>query len=134
MPLNVIKKKSEVKRKKKKGTGYGADNQNNSKWSATEWLENRKEVSQEILRVVTIFVSFLDCEKPLMDNRLSDIIKESCLLPLIESAVRSGSLLDISKEYELFKSYLAIVRNLSNNPATISCLLDIEKEYKPEQT
>jgi len=34
----------------------------------------------------------------LRDNRLSDIIKESCLLPLLESAVRSGSLLDISKE------------------------------------
>lgn len=42
----IHKKKSEDKKRKKKGTGYGADNQNNSKWSSSEWLENRKNVSQ----------------------------------------------------------------------------------------
>ena len=40
----IVKKKSEQK-KKKKGTGYGADSHNNSKWSASEWIENRKLVS-----------------------------------------------------------------------------------------
>jgi len=130
----VVKKPSEQKRRKKKGTGYGADSHNNSKWSAAEWLENRKVYYQEILRVVSIFVSFLDCEKPLVDDRLSEIIKESCLLPLIENALRSGSLLDISKEVELFKSYLGIIKNMANNPSTIGCLLEIDKKYKPEQT
>lgn len=42
-------------------------------------------------------VSFMDCEEPLRDDRLTDIIKQSCLLPILESALRSGSLLDISK-------------------------------------
>jgi hypothetical protein len=36
--LALQKVKSEDRKRKKKGTGYGADNQNNSKWSASEWL------------------------------------------------------------------------------------------------
>ena len=42
----LSKHRSEDRKKKKKGTGYGADNQNNQKWSASEWLESRKNVSQ----------------------------------------------------------------------------------------
>lgn len=44
----VEKKEEPAQKKKKKGTGYGADNQNNSKWSAQEWIEHRKNVAQEI--------------------------------------------------------------------------------------
>lgn len=65
--LQLQKVKSEDRKRKKKGTGYGADNQNNSKWSASEWLEARKNVSQETLRVISIIASFLDCEQPLVD-------------------------------------------------------------------
>lgn len=97
MPEGINKLKSEDRKKKKKGTGYGADSHNNSKWSASEWLETRKNLSQEILRVISIIASFLDCETPLKDLNLGDTIKESCLLPILESALRSGSLLDISK-------------------------------------
>lgn len=38
VPDGISKLKSEDRKKKKKGTGYGADSQNNSKWSASEWL------------------------------------------------------------------------------------------------
>lgn len=123
--LTLQKVKSEDRKRKKKGTGYGADNQNSSKWSASEWLEARKNVSQETLRVISIIASFLDCEQPLVDERFAETIKQSCLLPLLESQLRSGSLLDISKEPELFKSYLHIVRLLASHPATIECLLDL---------
>lgn len=67
----VEKKEEPAQKKKKKGTGYGADNQNNSKWSAQEWIEHRKNVAQEIERVVCILVSFLDCETSISDPRLS---------------------------------------------------------------
>ena len=60
--------------------------------------------------------------------------RNSCLLPLIESALRSGSLLDISKEADLFRSYLNILKSLASNPSTISCLLEIDPSYKPAQT
>lgn len=62
------------------------------------------------------------------------MIKASCLLPLIESAFRSGSLLDISKDVDLFVEYLGIVKGLARNPATVDCLLEIDRKYKPEQT
>lgn len=96
--ITLQKVKSEDRKRKKKGTGYGADNQNSSKWSASEWLEARKNVSQETLRVISIIASFLDCEQPLIDERFAETVKQSCLLPLLESQLRSGSLLDISKE------------------------------------
>ena len=85
------------------------------------------------MRVTSILVSFLDCEVPLKDERLSEIIKESCLLPLLESATRSGSLLDISKDNELFKAYLHIVRLFASHPSTIDCILELDKDYKPQQ-
>jgi hypothetical protein len=91
-------------------------------------------MNEEIRRVTTIIMNFLDCEKPLTDPKLSEIIKTSCLLPLIESSLRSGSLLDISKESELFRNYLHITRSLANNPATIDCLLPLDPKYKPVQT
>lgn len=84
--------------------------------------------------MASIFVSFLDCDRPLTDPKLAEIIKNSCLLPLIESALRSGSLLDISKEADLFRSYLNIIKSMSANPSTISCLLEIDPKYKPSQT
>lgn len=59
---------------------------------------------------------------------------ESCVLPLLEINLRSGSILDISKEPALFKNYLELIRKLSKNINTIDCLLEISKEYKPEQT
>jgi hypothetical protein len=86
------------------------------------------------LRVISIIASFLDCETPLRDSSLGDTIKESCLLPILESSLRSGSLLDISKEAELFKAYLQIVKLLSSHPSTIDCVLELEKKYKPEQS
>lgn len=55
-------------------------------------------------------------------------------MPLLESALRSGSLLDISKDAELFKCYLQIVKLLASHPATIECVLDLDKKYKPEQS
>jgi hypothetical protein len=52
-------------------------------------------------------------------------------LPLLESSLRSGSILDISKEPILFKHYLELIRTLAKNPSTIDCLLPISSDYKP---
>lgn len=61
----------------------------------------------------------MDCEETMKDERLAEIIKESCLLPLLESALRSSSLLDISKEPELFKEHLHIIRLLASHTSSI---------------
>lgn len=95
------------------------DSNPTSKWSAAEYIEHRKQISEEILRIITILVNFLDGPEQSKDNRLSKILQESCLLPLIESSLRSGSILDISKEPALFKHYLELVRTLAKNASTI---------------
>lgn len=58
---------------------------------------------------------------------------ESALLPTLEAAFRSGSLLEIAKEYELNMSYLSFVIEIANHPTLIALLLDIGDEYEPRQ-
>jgi hypothetical protein len=61
------------------------------------------------------------------------MILESALLPTLEAAFRSGSLLEIAKEYELNMSYLGFVIEIANHPTLIALLLDIGDEYEPRQ-
>lgn len=131
----VAAKKEKESKKKKKGTGYGSDthNNNNTKWNTAEYHENKKQVSEEILRNVNILTYFLDTKEPIQDARVGEIIKESCLLPIIENALRSSSILDVSKEFNLFMSYLKLTRLLSQSPITIGCLLEIDAKYQPKQ-
>ena len=57
----------------------------------------------------------------------------SCLLPLVENAFRTGSLLDMVKFHKLYISYLRLVRVFSKNRSLSLCLLDIDPKYKPKQ-
>ena len=40
---------------------------------------------------------------------------ESALLPILEQAMRSGSLLEMAKETELYNSYLALIQEIAKN-------------------
>ena len=42
-------------------------------------------------------------------EEIKNLLLESALLPTLESAFRSGSLLDMAKEYELNMAYLGFV-------------------------
>ena len=56
---------------------------------------------------------------------LKEFILESALLPVLENAFRSGLILEISKEIELFKTYLDFkLAMLANNELT-TLLMDI---------
>jgi hypothetical protein len=44
---------------------------------------------------------------------MKDLILESSLLPILESAMRSGSLLEMAKETELYNSYLDFIVQLA---------------------
>ena len=46
-------------------------------------------------------------------HQMKDLILESALLPILESALRSGSLLEMAKEIQLYNSYLDLIANLS---------------------
>lgn len=59
---------------------------------------------------------------------------QSALLPLIESSLRSGSLLEMSKDKDLVLTYLSLLRVMSKNACLIPCLLPLDQRYFPKQT
>ena len=61
------------------------------------------------------------------------IILESPLLPLLESAFRNGSWLDMAKEAAVYHSYMALTRSLASQENLYGCLIEVEKKYKPVQ-
>lgn len=61
------------------------------------------------------------------------MILESALLPTLESAFRSGSLLEMAKDFELNMAYLGFVQELIKHEVLIDLLLDIGDEYEPRQ-
>jgi len=75
------------------------------------------------------------------DEELTASILESPLLPLLESAFRNGSWLDMAKEAPLYHSYmckyfylcnfLALTRALASQKNLVGCLIEIDKHYKP---
>jgi len=58
---------------------------------------------------------------------------ESALLPILESSLRGGSLLEISKSAELFKGQLSFIKALTNNKSLVPILMSIPKCYEPKQ-
>ena len=72
------------------------------------------------------------------------IILESALLPLLESAFRNGSWLEMAKEHEVYHSYLgksnpnhsnlALARAMAQQKNLVACLGPIDPRYKPTQT
>ena len=71
-----------------------------------------------------------DWEAP---KEIKDIILESSLLPTLESAFRSGSLLEMAKDYDLNMAYLGFVEELSNHLSLLDLLMDIGDDYEPRQ-
>jgi hypothetical protein len=71
-----------------------------------------------------------DWEAP---KEIKDLILESSLLPTLESAFRSGSLLEMAKDYDLNMAYLGFVEELSNHLSLLDLLMDIGEDYEPRQ-
>jgi len=58
---------------------------------------------------------------------------ESALLPILESSLRGGSLLEISKSAELFKGELSFIKALTKKKCLVPILMSIPKCYEPKQ-
>lgn len=56
---------------------------------------------------------------------LKELILESALLPVLENAFRSGSILEMSKETELFTAYLDFTLAMAANSELTALLMDI---------
>ncbi len=59
------------------------------------------------------------------------MVLESSLLPLLESAFRSASLLEMSKEAELNNCYLHLARVIASHKLLTPLLMSIPENYVP---
>lgn len=138
-PAQIEKKKEEDDGKKKivkkKGVGYASDNTGqNQKWNISEYHESKKNQSEQLQSLLGILETFLDFNDWKPPKKFSDLVCTSALLPLIEAAFRSGSLLDMSKDAELFICFLRIAKLFSRHHSLIPLLLDLDPHYVPKQT
>jgi hypothetical protein len=123
------------KLKKKKGVGYGSDQTGQNKnWNVEEFLKDKRQKSQALLNLLSIVESFLDVKGWQAPVKLLEQLCESALLPILESAFRSGSMLEMSKELELMRAYMRIAAALSKHTVLIPALLELDAAYEPRQT
>lgn len=97
----------------------------------SEYQENKKTRSEQLQSLLMILETFLDFKDWKPPRKLLNILCGSALLPLLEASLRSGSLLEISKESELFFSFLKIIKALSKHKDLVPCLLDLDPHYQP---
>jgi len=64
---------------------------------------------------------------------MKDLILESALLPILEQAMRSGSLLEMAKETILYDAYLDLIAELAQSKQYFFLIGDIGLDYVPEQ-
>ena len=125
----------DVKKKSKKGVGYGSDQTGDNKtWDVSQYLEGKHSNSIQIASLINLLTDFFDTSEMKMNEKLLNIFLESVILPCIESAYRGGTLLELAKDAELYYAYLDMTVKISKNPTFIPLLLDISKDYKPIQT
>ena len=99
-------KKEEVKnfeRKKRKGVGYTSNV--GQTWNVNQYIENKKQRNEQIKNLIDILASFVMCKEWKAQYDILEILYGSALLPILENAMRAGSLLDMAKESDLFFSY-----------------------------
>lgn len=64
---------------------------------------------------------------------MRSIIIESAILPTIESALRSGSLLEMAKEMHLYETYIQVINQFASIPSLFDLILELPDEYEPKQ-
>ena len=80
------------------------------------------------MNILARLIKSSDWEAPL---EVKEMILESALLPALEAGFRSGSLLEMAKDFELNISFLDFVNEMSNHSNLIELLMDIGDQYEP---
>ena len=133
--INDKKKEENNINRKTRGVGYGSDKTGDNKsWDVNSYLEGKRSNSSQIVCIIKLLINFFNCSNFIMTEYLMNIFLESPILPCLESAFRGGTLLELSKDSELYMSYLELTVILSKNHSLIPLLLEISKDYKPIQT
>ena len=89
---------------KRKGVGYST--KLGERFDVGAYLENKKQRSEQIRVLIDILSGFIDSDEWKASEEMLDELLESALLPILESALRNSSFLELSKEAELYHSYM----------------------------
>lgn len=122
----------ERQKKKRKGVGYSEKVGN--KFDVTAYLANKKQRNAQIKILIDICTNFLNPDQWEAPKEMLDEILESSLMPILENAFRNGSFLEISKEADVFHSYLALTRAICQQKNLLPVLVEIDPQFKPVQT
>ena len=108
-----------------------------------DYINKKEAKNNQITSIINIFKNSIKCldsnakssddQKEEEDYPMKDLILESAMFPTLESALSTGSLLEMAKEIDLYKSYLDLVRIISEDVHLSYTLLDIGNEYIPQQ-
>lgn len=64
-------------------------------------------------------------------NEILELILNSAILPIIESQLRGGSMLEMVKDEKIISCYLDMVKIISQHKNLIPALLPLSKEFYP---
>ena len=123
------KKADEKKDQKRKGVGYTTGV--GTVWNVGEYLKTKEAKSSQAANIVNILKHMIKSKDWEAPPEIKNMLLESALLPTLEAALRSGSLLEMVKEYDLNMAYLGFVMELANHSSLIDLVLDIGNSYEP---
>ena len=140
-------KDSKVKKLKKKGVGYAAGV--GEQWDLDAYLKDKGAKNKQVIKLVDIMQTLAlvcqgerseeegEAEAPLLtledEKKIKELFLESSLLPSVEAALRAGSILEMSKELDLYLTYLSLIEAFAQKKSLIGLLLDIDEVYEPKQ-
>ena len=106
-PAKLEKKESIDKQKNlKKPSGVGYSAKQGETFNVVAYLDNKKQRNEQIKILVDICCNFFTSKEWQASPQVLSIILESPLVPLLESAFRNGSWLDMAKEAPVYHSYM----------------------------
>ncbi len=117
---------------KKKGIGYGSEGSGNKSWHPKDEAAKRLE-SEKIQDLISLLEKIFDGDwSP--PAEMQRTLCESVVFPMMENSLRGGSLLDISKDIDLFIGYLRLAKVLARVKGLSACLRPLDRHYQPAQT
>jgi len=93
----------------------------------------KKARNEQLQGMIEILHNFINVKEWHPSKKILNEICESALLPLLEAAFRSASLLEMAKEAELNQSFLKLTKAIAHHRGFLPCLLELDPHYQPTQ-
>lgn len=139
------KAQSEAKRFKKKTAEAHAFSGSTS-WDIQGYLKSKEDKGKQTIKVLAIMEAVVHIcqddkqeydDEPLLstkdEKKVVDLFLQSALLPVLEAALRAGTILEMAKSLDLYLAYLSLVEAIAHKQNLICLLLDIGDNYQPRQ-